>query len=233
MLPWGLTTILLLLIAAIALGFKTGPTLGLHEFSPLRPFELRRRQSSTDMLGYSEDHRSMRNLIRHVRNNRIFVQKNGMWADTCLWGNVFCNEEDQVIRINWSRLLSPVKLNGGSVDLSFIPPHVLHFDIGHTHLEGTLDAAVLPRLLREMHINYCNFHGTIDWSNLPENLEILNVSNNHFTGTVSLNDMPDHLFQLNISKNLFSSITGDSNDNRLLRRNRIIGITEIPLASVA
>ena len=224
-----LVTLILLLVSACSLLLNFRSTVNNEPvLAPLRRFDTLQRCPSLDVAGHSEDHESMQHLIQNVQRNKIFKQKSGEWADACLWANVFCNENLQVTRISWSQIMSPVKLGGGSMDLGFIPRNVEYFNIGHAGVEGTLNAHSLPRALKELHINYCRFAGTIDWLALPPGLQILDVGSNQFTGNVALDDMPHNLFQLNISRNKFQSVTGDLYDNRILKKNRIVGLKEIP-----
>ena len=225
---FGFFTFLFLLLSAYTILLNVNSVVSNEPvLAPLRRFDTLTRSPSVESLGHSEDQISMQSLINHVERKKIFIRKSGEWADACLWANVFCNENLQVTRISWSKILSPVKLGSGSIDLSCLPPNVEYFDIGHTDLEGSLEAGALPGNIRELHINYCRFSGTIEWAALPQSLQILNIGSNQFTGDVALNDMPENLFQLNISKNRFESVTGDLYDNAKLKRNRIVGIKEI------
>ena len=134
-----------------------------------------------------------------AESKKYYKDDNGNYIDVCDWRGVSCDTEGHIVKI--SRLDLYIS---GSVDLAFIPPHVICFGMDFLQSTGTLETSKLPRKIQEFDISQNKFHGTVEMAGLPDCLEELNISSNAFTGSVALDKLPAQITEVDLSNNMFS-----------------------------
>ncbi|KNH03804.1 leucine-rich repeat protein [Perkinsela sp. CCAP 1560/4] len=168
------------------------------------------------------DQQRMERLVEHVQRADQFADLTGEYLPVCMWPNVECDGNQNVVEINWNAVWSKVYLQDSLMDLWWLPSKLQIFDIGYSQVVGVFFAARLPRTLREFIINACMFQGTIDWPSLPENLEILDVSNTQMRGGIQFDKLPPSLKQLRIQNTDFDDFSGSSKSTLT-----VVGISEL------
>ena len=93
---------------------------------------------------------------------------------------------------------------GGSIDLHWIPSHVVHFSIIGLHLHGTIDTAALPETLAHLGITENNFRGPFALENLPKGMERIEARGNLLDGTLNFSALPSTMLYLDAAQNNFS-----------------------------
>ena len=127
-----------------------------------------------------------------------FQDSEGVFLEVCGWSVVTCNENEQVVEVNFTRD------HDGHYDTSFIPPHVTKFEIFAADATGTLHTEGLPQSLTELIIYHNKFSGTADLTMLPAPLRRLSLQTNEFTGSCDLTALPQGITYVSLGENKFS-----------------------------
>ncbi len=84
----------------------------------------------------------------------------------------------------------------GNVDLSALPPRLVHLDLSRNALTGRIDVATLPRGLKVLSLFGANFEVELECAALPRGLERLELGYNDVTGTLAWEALPPKLYHL-------------------------------------
>jgi len=153
--------------------------------------------------GTMSDQILMELMIVKVNNNNQFMDDDGEFLDVCQWRGVKCDDKNNVIEINWG-YNSNINLNGGAINLSWMPPFVREFNCFYQNLNGTIDTVKLPQCLETLSLSGNMFSGTIDLTQLPKSLERISAYRNHLQGSVDLTQLPTSIKGLYLPNNKLS-----------------------------
>ena len=151
---------------------------------------------------FSEQTR-MELLVSGIPEKCALYDDFGDFDDIYMWAGVSLRNRTHVVAIQWSDT-SGVFKPGGSMDLQWIPPEVVLFDISCMELEGSIDTFALPRKLEILYIGYNRFSGDFVLKGLPPTLITLCGGDNQFQGIFPIADLPRRLVNCNMQNNKFS-----------------------------
>ena len=151
-------------------------------------------------------------LSRFVSN---LTTRQTSWKETtpaCEWRYVVCNEEKQVISLQWENTM----FEGDIFDDDYIPDYpalagellweympcaLISFTAYLQDLVGPVQLSVLPNSLKKFDICMNKCTGLLDLVHLPSTLEYLDLSFNQFEGEIDLTQLPGCLKHLDLSSN--------------------------------
>ena len=145
---------------------------------------------------------------------QIFLDENKNFKDISEWGGVKCDDEGDVVQIEWS----DASRHGleGSIDFQWIPPTVktlkLEAHCFAPSLIGSLDVHVLPRSLQVLRIYIYKTHpvGEItirgNFNDLPESIETFDTSGCTLHMPFCLIGIPQRLHEIRITHHEFGNI---------------------------
>ena len=126
---------------------------------------------------------------------RTIRDRNGHFTDVCEWYFVDCNDDEEVVKVNFKSYES------GTLNLAHIPRNVVEFHARVETLTGTIDTEGLSHILQTFTVGHCDFHGTLEMKALPHALRYFDVSHNHFEGECDLTALPKNLQHLSAAHN--------------------------------
>ena len=154
---------------------------------------------------FTSDFSTQQSLMELViENTRLawsnWRDENGNYNDMCEWAGVTCNEDGDVININWG-----VKnFLDEQPKLQWLPSTVQSILLYNSRQKGSLDAAKLPKDLRRGSFSGNDYEGSFDFSSLPPGLKSLDLNDNRLTGSVDLKCLPEPMTVLLLLRNHFS-----------------------------
>ena len=147
------------------------------------------------------------------QSKRKYQDKDGMFIDVCKWPCVICDADERVIDIYEFDEMS------GSLQLSYLPPHLEDFSCSQKGITGSADLSHLPQGLLRIDLEFNDMTGTVDLAHLPQNMDMLSLNNNRFEGTIDLTRLPESMEVLDLKLNAFTGSVGDKPPTSS-RRNR-------------
>ena len=214
-------------------------------------FKLFTLDPSLGRLDYASlsDQARMELMVERMPDREIYQDDNGAYKDVCEWGGVSCDIDGNVQGI-WMNIYDRSE---GSIDLSYIPPHVTQMYIaGNVHgmqTRASIDVHMLPERLEQLGIELQQMVGTVDMTalpaklfnicenkctgsfvltSLPPGIEHIHARDNLFSGSLNFSSLPDKLVEIQLDKNRFSGEFRIEKFPRAMRRltvsqNRLIG----------
>ena len=150
-------------------------------------------------------------LVSNIDDHESVLDKNGEYKNISEWDGLKRDDKGNITHIAWSvdtdyyfDLDESVFQPGGSIDLLYLPPHLVQFAIEEMQLKGTVETSTLPRTLEDFHVSANSLSGTFDVAGLPKTLMVLEISKNKFSGSFALADAPQKLVLLKAAGNDFS-----------------------------
>ena len=139
---------------------------------------------------------------------RLLSSPHWSWNDStpvCEWGGVVCDDEANVLGINWTPYSDPL----GELNWDALPMTVRTLRIGGQpasprHFSGRIHTPELPQRLLTFYASYCNFDGEIEWNSLPPTLYEFSVTRNTLSGKLTLTSLPLSLKVLHLGENKFT-----------------------------
>jgi len=174
-------------------------------------------------------------LSQHTLLELVFAgvePKEAIYADAsddvAKWHGVSCNDNGDVIEINFST--NSLRKIHGSIDVQWLPATVVSFLASWNTLSGTIDMEALPHTLQglevdqneltgslrlrnlppplaRVYLSYNRFSGEVDLTNLPPKMSVLSVACNALSGPLDLTSLPPNMEKLYIYRNEFSGET--------------------------
>ena len=128
---------------------------------------------------------------------RKLQDKQGNFLDVCDWGGIFCDDSQEIYRIEYA-------FQEGPIELKYIPATVRNIILPISALSGTLETILLPPKLEEFSMGDSKLRGTVDFTQLPSQMAELSIYSNLFSGSAVLDSLPDSLQRMWIKNNAFS-----------------------------
>ena len=125
-----------------------------------------------------------------------FLDEEGNFTDCCDWDRNVCDENEELIDINFGAL-------DGTLNLKYIPLTVKTITIAPSDVEGRLCTESLPEGLEELLVVNTYFYGFVNLSSLPPNIHTVHLSTNAFRGSVCLSALPATIKLLDLQSNRF------------------------------
>ena len=150
------------------------------------------------------DQARMELMVERMPEREKFQDENGAYKDVCDWRGVECDTEGNVQKIQ----IIILDRSEGSIDLSYVPPHVTDLEVScgaaaiQTH--ASVDAHMLPVNLERLNIGLGQLIGTVDMTKLPATLYSFTISENQCTGSFVLTSLPPGIEHIHARLNLFS-----------------------------
>ena len=149
-------------------------------------------------------------LVANIEDHEILLDDNGDFTSTNKWKGLTKDDEDKITDIEWSVDLDyyydvddSVFQPGGSIDLQYLPPHLVNFKIADMQLHSTIETSTLPRSLKQFDIQRNCFTGSFELAGLPSNLIMLLIPQNELSGSFDLSSAPRRLLCLDAYENNF------------------------------
>ena len=148
------------------------------------------------------DQARMELMVERMPDREFFQDDNGAYKDVCDWRGVSCDFDGNVQDI-WISIYDRSK---GSIDLSYIPPHVttmsLTWGVTGLQTQASIDVQMLPERLAQCIIQLQQMVGTVDMTALPATLTNFIISGNKCTGSFVLTSLPPGIENIHARGNL-------------------------------